>query len=132
MRLGIAAMTLSVTLGFARLAYAQESGNWFTRLFTPTPAKTASTDKTEVKTDATKIPISSSNNRLTQAKADLERRQDVCLKLREIAIASGDDDLLRKAEMLDQRAYDLYVAAKNQARTPVPTAPSSDAKKGGR
>src|SRR5713226_6708411 len=116
MRLGTAALTLTVAMAFAGLASAEESGNWFTRLFTRAE-KTQTAGKIDSKTDANKIPVSSSNNRIKQAKADLERRQEVCLKLREIAIANGDDDLQRKAEMLDQRAYDLYVAAKNQART---------------
>jgi hypothetical protein len=132
MRLGAAALTLTLALGFAGLASAEESGNWFTRLFTATPEKTEPANKIDVKTDPTKIPVSSSNNRIKQAKADLERRQEVCLKLREIAIANGDDDLQRKAEMLDQRAYDLYVAAKNQARTLDLPAADPAPKKGGR
>jgi len=132
MRLGGAALTLTLALGFAGLASAEESGNWFTRLFTATPEKTEPANKIDLKTDLTKIPVSSSNNRIKQAKADLERRQEVCLKLREIAIANGDDDLQRKAEMLDQRAYDLYVAAKNQARMlDLPVADPAP-KKGGR
>ena len=132
MRVGTAALTLTLALGIAGLASAEESGNWLTRLFTATPEKTESTNKIDVKTDPNKIPVSSSNNRIKQAKAHLERRQEVCLKLREIAIANGDDDLQRKAEMLDQRAYDLYVAAKNQARTLDLPAAEPDAKKGGR
>jgi hypothetical protein len=132
MRPGAAALTLTLALGFAGLASAEESGNWFTRLFTATPEKIEPANKIDVKTDPIRIPVSSSNNRIKQAKADLERRQEVCLKLREIAIANGDDDLQRKAEMLDQRAYDLYVAAKNQARTLDLPAADPAPKKGGR
>jgi hypothetical protein len=133
MRLGTAALTLTVALGFAGLATAEESGNWFTRLFTPTAEKTEPEKKTEpdkktdAKTEPAKMPVSSASNRRARAEADLNRRREVCLKLIEIANAIGDDDLRRKAEMLDQRAYDLSVAAKNQA----PIA-DQDAKKGGR
>jgi hypothetical protein len=132
MRLGTAALTMTVALGFAGLATAEEPGNWFTRMFTPTLERPDQAKPTEVKVEPTKIPISTINNRRVQAEADLNRRREVCLKLIEIADANGDDDLRRKAEMLDQRAYDLYVAAKNQGRSVERTASETDAKKGGR
>lgn len=132
MRLGTAALTMTVALGFAGLATAEEPGNWFTRLFTPTLERPAQPKSIEVKAEPTKIPVSTINNRRAQAEAALNRRREVCLKLIEIADANGDDDLRRKAEMLDQRAYDLYVAAKNQGRSVERTARETDAKKGGR
>ena len=114
MRLGTAALTLTVALTFVGLASAQESGNWFTRWFTPTLTRTDEAKKADVKDDAANVVAAVAAARLKQAKADLERRREVCLKLREIAIANSDDDLQRKAEMLDQRAYELFLAAKNQ------------------
>jgi hypothetical protein len=45
--------------------------------------------------------------RLEEAK--LHRRQDVCLRLREIARETNDDELERKAEELDQRAFEVYM-----------------------
>ncbi|MGE0529645.1 MAG: hypothetical protein AB7P49_21545 [Bdellovibrionales bacterium] len=39
----------------------------------------------------------------------LFRRQAVCDKLRAIAMQTGDDNLLRKAEQLDQRAWQVYL-----------------------
>lgn len=36
------------------------------------------------------------------------RRVDVCLKLREIAAARGDEQLARQAETLDRQAFALY------------------------
>jgi hypothetical protein len=38
----------------------------------------------------------------------LLRRQEVCLRLREIAAETHDDDLERKAEELDARAWQVY------------------------
>jgi len=44
---------------------------------------------------------------LEQAK--LRRRQDVCLRLREVARETRDEDLERKALQLDQRAWEVYL-----------------------
>lgn len=112
MRLKAAALALVLGLGIVGLASAQESGNWFTRMFTPTP-KTEPAKKSDVKTETPSAP---SLEKLNQAEADLDRRQAVCMKLREIGIESGDEDLVRKAEQLDQRALELYYAAKNRLR----------------
>ena len=127
MRLGTAALTLAFSLGVVGLASAEESGNWFTRLFSPAAEKTAPAKKLDVKTEMPKMPATSNNNRAIKAKVDLERRQEVCMKLLDIANATGDESLRHKAEMLDQRAYDLYVATNNPGR-----AVEADAKKGGR
>ncbi len=132
MRLGTAVLALAVGLGVVGLASAQESGNWFTRLFTPAVEKNEPAKKIDATTDLPKTPASSLNNRAAKAKADLDRRQEVCMRLREIAIATGDDELLRKAEMLDQRAYDVYLAAKNQGGEIERAKAAADAKKGGR
>ena len=127
MRLGTAALTLAFSLGVVGLASAEESGNWFTRLFSPAAEKTDAAKKLDIKTDVPKMPAASNNNRAIKAKADLERRQEVCMKLLDIANATGDESLRHKAEMLDQRAYDLYVATKNASRVV-----EAEIKKGGR
>jgi hypothetical protein len=131
MRLRLAALTVAVGLGFVGLASAQEPTSWFKMpaWFSPAPAKKDEAKKADLTADLAPIAVTSTNNqRAARAKADLDRRQEVCLKLREIAIALGDDDLLRKAELLDQRAFDLYLAVKNQGPGPVEPA----AQKGGR
>ena len=113
MRLGTAALILALSLGVVGAASAQESGNWFTRWFTPTPERPAE-KKAEVKIDTTTISAAIKNNQAVKAEADWLRRQAVCNKLLELANALGDDDLRRKAELLDQRRHDLYLATKNQ------------------
>ena len=131
MRLSTAALTLAIGLGFVGMAGAQESGNWFTRL-NPFGDKTDAAKKLDSTSEPTKIPPTATDNRALKAKANLERRRDICDKLRGIGIASGDDDLVRKAEMLDQRAWDLYVASTNRGRTSAASAIEADAKKGDR
>ena len=132
MRLSTAALTLAIGLGFVGMASAQESGNWFTRLLPFGGDKADSAKKLDIASEPTKMPSASTENRERKAKADLERRRDICDKLRGIGIASGDDDLVRKAEMLDQRAWDLYVACTNRGRATAPAAFESDTKKGDR
>ena len=116
MRSKTAALTLALgfALGTVGLVSADESGNWLTRMFVPGQAKTAA-KKAEEKalTEETKKAASTAS-RLEKARADLERRQAVCLKGREIALATGDEQLLRQAEQLDARAWDLFVATKNR------------------
>jgi hypothetical protein len=130
MRLGIAAFTLAAGLGFIGLASAQEGGTFFERPFGPAPERTEKTEpakRVEVKAEPIKAPAVSSNVRAMRALADLERRREVCLKLREVGLASGDEDLVRKAEMLDQRAWDLY-----RARSSPRLADETDGKQGDR
>jgi hypothetical protein len=38
----------------------------------------------------------------------LLRRQKVCLKLQEIALKNNDEELMRKAEQMDERAREIY------------------------
>ena len=132
MRLGTAALTLAVGLGFVGMASGQEPGNWFTRLMPFGGEKADSAKKLDSKSEPANMPPTSTDYRALKAKADLERRRDICDKLRGIGIASGDDDLVRKAEMLDQRAWDLYVACTNRGRTSSPSVVEADAKKGDR
>ena len=115
MRLGIAALTLAVGLGIGvtGIACADDTptGNWFTNLFAR-PAAKAPVDADLANKDDTSRPPPS--NLAKQWKADLLRRQDVCDRLRAIAEETGDEELTRLANQLDERAGDMYLAAKNR------------------
>ena len=104
------AMALALGLGLASQAKADDedakppkTGNWFTRLFVKdAPKKKAP--------DAKKEPAAPSAAAIRQkAEAEWLRRQEVCDKLRAIALENGDKDLARKADALDQRAWDIYL-----------------------
>src|ERR1019366_2896973 len=100
MRLGIAALTLAVAFSAVGLACADEppAGNWFSNWFARPAAKTPDPDKSaSSKDDAPKIPTAKLTKKL---KADLDRRQGVCLRLQEIANETGDEELMRKANEL--------------------------------
>lgn len=114
MRLRNLALTVLFGLGVCGFASAEESGNWFTRLFNRSAEKS-----TPAKVEPAKIATKSSlpDDRIIQAQADLQRRQDVCLRLLEMADASGDEELRRKAETLDRRALEAYMAAVGPSRT---------------
>jgi hypothetical protein len=127
MRLCAAAMlTLAVGLVVVGLASAEDapSANWLTNLFARPAAKAPAPDAAN--TDALK-PLAA--YRRKQLKADLDRRQEVCLRLREIAHETNDDELMRRADQLDQRAWDTYVAAKNRAQGPQRLTAATEAKK---
>jgi hypothetical protein len=86
----------------------QQSGNWFTRLWStgdkPAPkTSTATAKKTEP------IAGESASTRRMREEVILNRRNEVILKLREIAQRTGDDALMRKADDLQERAWDLYL-----------------------
>ena len=57
-------------------------------------------------------------------KAAVLRRLAVCDKLREIALVREDDELRRKADQLDQRAWDMYL--KHTAQLPLGTSLQTD------
>lgn len=132
MRLRLAALTLAVSLGIVGLASAQGPTDWVKSWFTTTPAKSEPAKKLDDKTNPTPMPDAVIKARALRAKADLDRRQEVCMKLIDIALATGDEDLRRMAETLDQRAVDLYFVAKNQSGTINRSTSSPDAKKGGK
>jgi hypothetical protein len=107
------ALALAAGLGMAALARADgdevkpaETGNWFTRLFTRDGAKKRGTDKKDVRAE-----LAPPSPALARQKAQWEwqRRIEVCEKLRQIAFETGDQELSRKADALDQRAWDVYV-----------------------
>jgi hypothetical protein len=96
-------------------------GSWFSRLLpgkSQPPARPK--DKQMEKNEAAEKHAASMKAAVaTQAneKADWIRRIAVCDKLREIAILTNDDELFRKADQLDQRAWDTY--QKRTARLPA-------------
>lgn len=103
-----AALGLALGLGAAGLALGDDAparGNWLTRLFVAGPAA----KKDDEPANDEKAPSALPPRLLrAQAKDDLLRRLEVCDRLREIAFQNGDDELRRKADQLDQRAWDAY------------------------
>jgi hypothetical protein len=87
-------------------------GSWWTRLFSfgskSEPAKAAEADKK--KPDAPTAAVESATARQARALRDLNRRNEVCLKLRTIAVRTNDQELLRRVEELEQRVFDIYLA----------------------
>ena len=114
MRLRNLALTVLFGLGVCGFVSAEESGNWFTRLFNRSSEKSEPAKVEPAKsTQKSGLP----DDRIIKAQADLQRRQDVCVRLLEIADASGDEDLRRKAETLDRRALEAYMATVGPSRT---------------
>lgn len=105
-------MSTAVVLSMAGSAWAdgdapvKSGGNWFTRLFhrqaTASPGAEERAPASTTKADP---------NAAARVRAEMEllRRQEVCDKLREIALQNGDDELRRKADQLDQRAWEAYL-----------------------
>ena len=144
-RLAVAGVLLaSCTLSAATLAAAQEnpghdepakSGNWFTRTFSwGGKPETKKTDANKGEPAAAADP---SATVLAREGATLNRRNEVILKIREIAIRTHDDALLRKADELDERADMLYrqrtggVALEESggpSARPLPKGPASESR----
>lgn len=106
-------LALGCGLGLAVLARADDTdekpaktGNWMTRLFVREPV--AKKKDAKIEEPAAPAPMSPA---LLKQKAHWEwlRRLEVCDKLKQIALETGDQELARKAEALDQRAWDVYV-----------------------
>jgi hypothetical protein len=57
----------------------------------------------------TSVSTHADPGRRLRAELDWKRRAEICQKLREIAASTGDADLERFAERLDQRAWELYL-----------------------
>lgn len=133
MRARIVALSLAAGLALVGFASADESGNWFTRLFTPAPAEKKVTidpaKAKDAKSEHTPMPPSARAIRLKQATADKERRDAVCLKLRDLAIAHGDEEMIRKVEQLERRVGDVYFAT---LEIQNPSLAEANGKKGGR
>jgi hypothetical protein len=109
-----------VVLATCTLAAAQDSpgrtdsqppasGNWFTRLWSfgdkPAPKKAPAAEK---KIEQPTREESASKQRAHE-EAVLHRRNEVILKLREIAQRTGDNALLVEVDELQDRAWELYL-----------------------
>jgi hypothetical protein len=100
---------------------SSSKGSWFSRLFSgksqaPAQPKEKKMDKNDA---AERYAASRKAAVVSQAREKNEwlRRVAVCDKLRDIAALTNDDELLRKADQLDQRAWETY--QKRTARLPA-------------
>jgi hypothetical protein len=107
-------LALAVGLGLSTLAKADDddvkpakTGNWFSRMFTrdSAPKKKDAAAKDDVARPMSPSPVVIRK----KAEGELLRRQEVCEKLRQIALETSDKELARKADDLEQRAWDIYV-----------------------
>lgn len=95
----IAVAVLAETTAIA----AERDASWWSRLWgrgNAPPAK-KSADAGKAVKPATVIP--------SREKEIWLRRAEICQRLREIALSNNDDALLRKADQLDQRAWETYL-----------------------
>jgi hypothetical protein len=138
MRVGAAVLTLTLAVGLGAVGVAsgEESGNWLSRWFTPANVKDESEKSVEAREAADKAAKLAAIRRASriakQAEADWLRRSDVCDKIRAIADSTGDDALRQKADRLDQRSWEIYLAAKKSSAPAEPSEPEPTAKKGSR
>lgn len=118
----------------AKAKARKESGSWWSRLWPfgskaePKPEPKATSKST---TTAKKPPENAAQTRPVSAPLGLEgarliadeqakflRRQQVCDRIREAALASGDLELEKQAQLLEQRAWFIYEQRTAQARVP--------------
>lgn len=99
-------LSVALAAGAASSTCGEEAkGGLITRFFKRSaPAKRVEEVKTPIVSAA-----ALKQARQEQALADWVRRSEVCLRLRDIAHENSDDELWRKADQLEQRAYDAYV-----------------------
>jgi hypothetical protein len=107
----VASCTLaSAQEGTGQKDAADKSGNWFTRMFSfgskTDSDKAAAADKKKMEP----APVADSAAvKLAREAQNLKRRNQVCLKLREIAIQTRDQALMDEVDRLEQRVLDLYL-----------------------
>jgi hypothetical protein len=118
MRLGTAALTVALSLAAVGLAAGQEesTGSWLSRLTGSRSGRTAQRTESFRIDPAALAAVDLERQR--QAKSAWERRVKACLALREIADNLNDEDLRRKADELDRRAWEVYQAAIAADHTP--------------
>ncbi len=75
---------------------------WFTRLF-----QRNESEAEEKKTASDKPYVSPARQRAVEKRKWL-RRLEVCDRLRQIASETGDEELARKADRLDERAWEIF------------------------
>lgn len=99
-------------------ATAKSGGNWLTRWW-PFGDKSGETKDAPAKQTAP--DVESAGAVRARELVTLQRRQAVCLRLKEIAVQTNDEALMQKAEQLEQRAWQVYEqrTASTQAQTEV-------------
>lgn len=99
----------------------QKKKTWFSWLWPFKKAGTAAQsvpaklDKSSQNVEAETRPGETPAARQAREKADLVRRFAVCNKLEEIAIINNDDELRRRAEQLNDRAWTMYLNRTGQS-----------------
>jgi len=113
-------LTVALGLCVAGATLAEEPGSdpgWWSRVFGRGSSAPA-IRKEEKREDQPASRVPSSGSRPT-AQADYWRRLEVCDRLREIAFQTGDSDLMRKVDQLEQRVSDAYVQQSKHATAPI-------------
>ena len=125
MRLGTAALTLVFALGVAGFVAAEEStGSWWSRLPMPWAKSNAKKDQKDEPP-----PGLSKRERLNRVDAALHRRREVCDRIEAIAVKLGDEELVRKAQDLADRAWEAREATVARIRQqPEPAQEQPDLK----
>ncbi len=96
----VGVVLLAIQMPAAGAEEKKPAGNWFTRLFhksSPAPAKQEAKNQA-VAPEAQPI----------LARSALFRRLSVCDKLRQVSLQTNDNDLERKADMIEARAWEEY------------------------
>lgn len=106
---GLGLLLLAVWAGPATADDKDSQPNWFSRVFgggkssRPEPKKGDNAAKPRADAATAKA-------RIAGAKTTYFRRLEVCDKLKQVAVQTGDDTLLRRAEQLEVRVWDTYQA----------------------
>jgi hypothetical protein len=102
-----------------------KTGNWFTRLFSRDGA--GKKKDAAQKEDAPAVATASVALQRQKAYGEWQRRLEVVQRLKQIALETGDAELDRKADALDQRAWEVYLQRTGGTRASVPVEePSSE------
>jgi hypothetical protein len=120
-RFSVLTVTMLVALGTGALVRADDPDSdaapaktsWYARLWpwkSKAPAPKAKQEASPQAEAAQKrlAAIHAASALKARAMTDWTRRVAVCDRLREIAILTNDDELRRKADQLDQRAFAMY------------------------
>jgi hypothetical protein len=83
-------------------------GNWFTRLFSSGAKPEVKKADEKKKTEPAVSAVEAAAAARVREDIILNRRNQACWKLREIAVRTGDSALLRKADELEERANELF------------------------
>jgi hypothetical protein len=87
---------------------SSQNASWFSRMWS-SGDKTASAKTTPAPKKSEPPNLEPPSSRRAREVVNLDRRNKVILKLREIAESTGDDALLKKTDELQDRAWELYL-----------------------